>query len=53
MAMLNRWVRMKRGLNQQQRDKRPEDPTEVDNLQECEIWRNLLIRELVKKVSDI
>ena len=53
MAMLNRWVRMKRSLNQKQRDKRPEDPMVVDTIQECESWRQSIIREMVKRVSDI
>ena len=53
MAMLNRWVRMKRSLTQKTREKRPEDPLDVGSIQECEIWRNNIVRELVKKVSDI
>jgi hypothetical protein len=32
MAMLNRWVRMKRSLNQKQRDKRPDNPQNSNTL---------------------
>jgi len=30
MAMLNRWVSMKRTMNTKERGKRPENPMEVD-----------------------
>ena len=53
MAMLNRWVRMKRSLNTKQREKRPENPHDISTIQECENWRNTIVRELVKKVSNI
>jgi len=53
MAMLNRWVRMKRGLNQKNREKRPDNPFELGTIQECEAWRTHLLRDLVKKVADI
>ncbi len=54
MAMLNRWVRMKRGLNtNQRREKRPDNPMDATTIQESENWRNSVIRELVRKVSDI
>lgn len=32
MAMLNRWVRLKRSLNTKERTKRPDDPLEVDSI---------------------
>jgi pre-mRNA-splicing factor ISY1 len=53
MAMLNRWVKMKRGLNTQERKRRPQNPDEVNNVQEAESWRKSIVRELIKKVSDI
>lgn len=53
MAMLNRWVKMKRSLNEKKRDRRPDNPLEVEAISECEIWRQSIIREMVKKVSDI
>ncbi len=53
MAMLNRWVKMKRQINQKPRDKRPDNPQMTNQIQECEIWRQNIIREMVKKVSDI
>jgi pre-mRNA-splicing factor ISY1 len=53
MAMLNRWVKMKRSLNQKQRERRPETPYEVTTLTECDKWRSSIVRELIKKVSDI
>jgi hypothetical protein len=36
MAMLNRWVKMKRSLNTKTRDKRPDNPLEVETIQEGE-----------------
>lgn len=53
MAMLNRWVKMKRSLNTKDRGKRPKNTDECNNLQDADMWRNQIIRELVKKVSDI
>jgi hypothetical protein len=32
MAMLNRWVKMKRNLNVKEKGKRPENPIEVTNV---------------------
>jgi hypothetical protein len=42
MAMLNRWVTMKRMINAKPRDKRPETPLEINKISECEIWRYFL-----------
>ena len=53
MAMLNRWVRMKRSINQKERTKRPDNPLEVETINEAEVWRQSITREIVKKVSDI
>jgi pre-mRNA-splicing factor ISY1 len=52
-AMLNRWVAMKKELNSHSKDKRPTAATECSNLQECERWRNQVIKEITKKVADI
>jgi pre-mRNA-splicing factor ISY1 len=52
-AMLNRWVAMKKELNSRSKDKRPNLSTECNNLQECERWRNQIIKEITKKVADI
>ncbi len=32
MAMLNRWVKMKRTLNQKTREKRPDNPFECNSI---------------------
>lgn len=48
MAMLNRWVTMKRMLNTKVREERPKNPFSVKTLGECELWRNDLIREVSK-----
>lgn len=52
-ALLNRWVAMKKELNSRSKDKRPTLSTECNNLQECERWRNQIIKEITKKVADI
>ena len=53
MAMLNRWVKMKREINQKKgptvgdggsRRQRPEDPAEVDNVAQCEYWRSTIVK---------
>ena len=54
MALLNRWVRMKRALNVRPRDmERPDDVLAINSMHECEHWRTHLLRDLVKKVTDI
>jgi pre-mRNA-splicing factor ISY1 len=53
MAMLNRWVKMKRGLNTVDKGKRPKNPEECMNVAEADNWRKQIVRELIKKVSDI
>lgn len=60
MAMLNRWVQMKRDINQRkgnkQNDKflkKPEDPKEAKNVTEAEIWKANLVKQIIKKVSEI
>ncbi len=39
MAMLNRWVTMKRMLNQTAKETRPENPLEIDSIARAEKWR--------------
>jgi pre-mRNA-splicing factor ISY1 len=51
--MLNRWVAMKKDLNSRTKDKRPYLSTECNNLQECERWRNQVVKEITKRVADI
>lgn len=53
MAMLNRWVKMKRTLNQKPKEKRPHNPSHCTTVSDSEQWRQSIIRELVKKVSEI
>ena len=52
-AMLNRWVAMKKDLNSRSKDKRPGYSKECNNLQECERWRQQIIKEITKKVANI
>lgn len=52
-AMLNRWVAIKKELNSRSKEKRPKLSTECTNLQDCERWRNQIIKEITKKVADI
>ena len=52
-AMLNRWVAMKKELNSNSKDIRPTQPSEVNNLQECDRWRNQVIKEITKMMADI
>ena len=60
MAMLNRWVQMKRDINQRKGGKqidknikRPDDPKEVKTVSEAEIWKANLVKQIIKKVSEI
>lgn len=53
MAMLNRWVTMKRMLNTKVREERPTNPFSVSTITEWETWRNDVIREISKKVGEI
>ena len=62
MAMLNRWVKMKREINQKktpaggtgsERRQRPDDPTEVENVAQCEYWRSSIVKQITGKVSEI
>jgi len=52
-AMLNRWVAMKKELNSNSKEKRPTQTSEVNNLQECDRWRNQVIKEITKMMADI
>ena len=61
--MLNRWVKMKREINQKKgpptgqaegsRRQRPEDPAEVENVAQCEYWRSTIVKQITGKVSEI
>ena len=61
MAMLNRWVKMKREINQKktpapggsERRQRPDDPMEVENVAQCEYWRSSIVKQITGKVSEI
>ena len=57
--MLNRWVQMKRDINQNKGKinekllKKPDDPKEAKNVAEAEIWKASLVKQIIKKVSEI
>jgi pre-mRNA-splicing factor ISY1 len=59
MAMLNRWVQMKRDINQNKGKinekllKKPDDPKEAKNVTEAEVWKASLVKQIIKKVSEI
>ena len=60
MAMLNRWVKMKREIKINKKggldtraNQRPEDPKEVNNFTEAEIWLGTIVKEIIRKVSEI
>jgi pre-mRNA-splicing factor ISY1 len=52
-AMLNRWVQMKKDAGKEPEKRRPFLASEVDNVNECQKWRNSIIRSITKKVSII
>ena len=52
-AMLNRWWRMKKTLNQKTQDDRPPMVSNTNSISECEKWRSDLVREIGDKVSEI
>jgi len=53
MAMLNRWVRMKKELTAKPKDARPTNLTEIKTVPLCEKWRDDVIEDITKKVSEI
>lgn len=60
MAMLNRWVKMKREIKINKKsgldtraNQRPDDPKEVSNFTEAEIWLGTIVKEIIRKVSEI
>jgi len=53
MAMLNRWVQMKRNIVQGVQGRRPRNVDDIDTIQECDHWRNQIIREITRKISEI
>lgn len=52
-AMLNRWVAMKKELSSRSKEKRPRFSWEVNNLSECERWRQQVIKDITKKVQEV
>ena len=50
-AMLNRFVAAKSAANKEDKSKRPYLASECDNVKDCEMYRNQIIREISKKVS--
>lgn len=52
-AMLNRWHRMKRMLNQKPQEERPQSIQSTNSIAECERWRTDIVREIGDKVSEI
>jgi len=53
MAMLNRWVQMKRNIVQGVQGRRPRNVDDIETIQECDHWRNQIIREITRKISEI
>ena len=49
--MLNKFVSAKKEANRPDKSQRPYLSTEVDNIPDCELYRNQIIKELSKKVS--
>jgi len=53
MAMLNRWVEMKKELNQRPKRKRPFMASRCNSLVACEIWRKQVMKEITRGVAQI
>lgn len=53
MSMLNRWVRMKQELDKNPEQDRPSDPQVCKNVKSCIFWREDLINEIMRKVTEI
>ena len=53
LNFLNRWVEIYKEISTHSREKRPTNVLECNNLQDCERWRNQVLRDLNGKVSDI
>ncbi|XP_951932.1 uncharacterized protein TA15100 [Theileria annulata] len=52
-AMLNKWLRIKSGLEQEQTLIRPRHTAEVTNLKEAEKWRSATIKEIMFNINKI
>lgn len=50
-AMLNKFVTAKKDANRVDKSQRPYLATECDNVPDCELYRNQIIKEISKKVS--
>ena len=60
MAMLNRWVKMKREIKVNKKagvdtrtNQRPDDPQEVTNCSDAENWLASVVKDVIRKVSEI
>lgn len=51
--MLNRWWRMKRMLYQKPQEDRPTSSKGVNSINDCDKWRQDIIKEICDKVSEI
>lgn len=52
-AMLNRWIAMKREMALGELVRRPTNPLDVDNLKQCQDWREQCMQEVAKYITDI
>jgi pre-mRNA-splicing factor ISY1 len=52
-AMLNKWLAMKQQFGEKKEQRRPFLASECSDLNEAEKWRREIVRDIVKKVSEI
>ncbi|AFZ79863.1 hypothetical protein BEWA_027120 [Theileria equi strain WA] len=54
-AMLNKWLRIKSGLELQEKNvsRRPRHTSEVEDLKEAQHWRNLIVKDIMLSISRI
>eukprot|EP00922_Rhytidocystis_sp_ex-Travisia-forbesii_P032415 GHVS01048156.1.p1 GENE.GHVS01048156.1~~GHVS01048156.1.p1 ORF type:complete len:189 (+),score=32.11 GHVS01048156.1:63-629(+) len=53
MAMLNRWVTMKTNIVKGIQGRRPRNVEGAETVRDCEHWRNQVIRDVSRKISEI
>eukprot|EP01068_Selenidium_serpulae_P008157 Selendium_serpulae@DN4904_c1_g1_i4.p1 len=53
MAMLNRWQAMKTTITRGRLQRRPRYCDAVEDIRECEHWRNQVVRETTRKIAEI
>jgi len=53
LAMLCRWVKLKKEIRLGNRDLRPKNIFEISSITTCERWRRELINDIVKKFTDV